>query len=97
MSPSPKDKERKELVLEQVDKLRQIKLPPKWEVAKLDVVFKRRSGVDMYKDAEVVYDSMNNCFYVKTCKSIVYESEKLPMLEAIEVMEKANRIIKNNK
>lgn len=85
---------RHELILEQVDKLRQLKLPPKWEVAKLDVTFKRRSGEDMYKDAEVVYDSMNNTFYVKTCKSIVYEGEKEPMLEAIKVMEQANKIIK---
>jgi len=83
-----------ELLLEQVDRLRKLKLPPKWEVAKLDVVFKRRSGEDMYKDAEVVYDSTNNTFYVATAKSIVYESEKLPMLEAIEIMEIANNIIK---
>lgn len=87
---------RKELLLEQVEKLREIKLPEKWEVAKLDVTFKRRSGEDMYKDAEVVYDSLNNTFYVKTAKSIVYESEKKPMLEAIEIMEKANKIIKKN-
>lgn len=86
---------RTELLLEQVDKLRKIKLPDKWEVAQLDVVFKRKSGIDMYKDAEVIYDGMNNTFYVRTAKSIVYESEKKPMLEAIEVMEQANKIIKS--
>lgn len=89
-----KDIKKHKLLLEQVSKLRELKLPPKWEVAKLDVVFKRVSGEDMYKDAQVVYDSRNDTFYVQTSKSIVYESEKEPMLEAIEVMEKANRIIK---
>lgn len=85
---------KKELLLEQVEKLREMRLPPKWEIAKLDVTFKRISGEDMYKDAEVIYDIYNETFYVKTHKSIVYESEKKPMQEAIEIMEKANKIIK---
>lgn len=85
-----------ELLLEQVDKLRNIKLPAGWEVAKLDVVFEKKDVSNMYKSAFVIYDDMNDTFYVKTSKSIVYESEKDSMQEAIQVMEKANNIIKNN-
>lgn len=84
---------RKELLLDQVDKLRSLKLPPKWEVAKLEVSFKRRSGEDFYKDAEVIYDDLNGTFYVKTAKSIVYPEEVLPMNQAIAVMKSANEII----
>lgn len=83
---------KKELLLKQVDELRKIKLPEKWEVAKLDVVFKR-NGADIYQSAEVIYDTLNGYFYVKTTKSIVYESEAKPMLEAVSVMRKANKVI----
>ena len=87
----------KEILIEQVDKLRKMDLPPKWEVAKIEVSFKRRSGEDMYKDAEVVYDSLNETFYVKTAKSIVYPEEVLPMNQAISVMKEANKIIKSKR
>lgn len=87
----------KELLLDQVDKLRELKLPPKWEVAKLEVSFKRKSGEDMYKDAEVVYDSLNGVFYVKTTKSIVYPEEVLPMNQAMSVMKEANKIINSKR
>ncbi len=83
----------KELLLEQINELKKIKLPEGWKIAKLDVVFKK-SGIDMYHNGKVIYDSMNDCFYVKTQKSIVYESESKVMEEAIKIMKKANKIIK---
>ena len=82
----------KEILMEHVSKLRDMKLPPKWKVAKLDVVF-RREGFNE-QSASVVYDSMNDCFYVRTDKVIVYENNKKAVLEGINIMKKANKIIK---
>lgn len=82
---------RKEILLEQADELRKLKLPPKWEVSKLDVTFRRSGFMEDY--AEVIYDSTNKTFYVKTNKSIVYPDEVQTMKQAIGVMNKANAII----
>jgi hypothetical protein len=89
-----KDKSKiiQELMLEQVDRLRKMRLPASWKVAKLDVHFEREGYLGDY--ASVVYDSMNNCFYVKTNKAIVYQGDKKALVEAISIMDEANRIIK---
>lgn len=89
-----KDKQiikRKELLLDQVDKLRKIKLPPEWEVAKLDVEFKRKGFLGDF--AVVTYDSMNNCFYTKTNKAIVYKDDEKALLEGLKIMKQANSIL----
>lgn len=93
---SKKKQEKKELLLEQADELRNMKLPKHWEVSKLEVTFSRR-GSDMYKRANVIYDDMNHTFYVQTVKSIVYPGESKQMKEAIGVMMKANKIIKSKR
>jgi hypothetical protein len=82
---------RKELLLEQVDRLRQIKLPPEWEVAKLEVKF-RRNGV-MEDSAYVIYDSLNGNFYVKNDYGYIHPKMKKVVAESIEIMDRANSII----
>ena len=85
----------KELLIDQADDLRKIKPPPNWEVSKLDVTFRRKGFCEDY--AEVIYDSMNKTFYIKTDKSIIYPSNVNTTQEAIEVMKKANNVIKKIK
>lgn len=86
---------RKELLIDQADDLRKMRLPINWEVSKLEVTFRRKGFMEDY--AEVIYDSMNKTFYVKTNKSIVYPGDTKTMNEAMEVMRKANNIIKQVK
>lgn len=86
---------KKELLIDQADDLRRVKLPPEWNVSKIEVTFRRRGFLENY--AEVIYDSTNKTFYVKTNKSIVYPNEVNTMREAIGIMKKANDIIKETK
>jgi hypothetical protein len=86
------EKVNKELLLEDVDRLRKIKLPPGWEVAKLDVVFERRGILGEY--ATVIFDARNGEFYVNGNKYIVYPEDKKALIEAVNIMNKANSIIK---
>lgn len=88
-----KETKRKELLLEQVDRLRKLKLPLEWEVAKLDVEFTRKGTCGDW--ATVVYDSMNNIFYVKTNKSIIYPVDWKATKEGVDIMKQANEIIKS--
>jgi len=83
--------DKKELLIEQVERLRKMRLPASWKVAKLDVVFERQGVHNEW--ASVIYDDMNKTFYVKTNKSIVYPSEKKATKEAIKIMERANTIL----
>lgn len=83
---------KKELLLEQVDRLRKLKLPPEWEVAKLDVIFVRSGVLGDY--ATVIFDSLNGVFYAKTNKAIVYPNDVNALKEAINIMKQANTIIK---
>ena len=82
---------RKELLVEHADRLRKLKLPPNWEVSKLDVVFKREGLAHKY--ASVVYDSMNNVFYLKAENVTCYPEKVKTLLEGFSVMSKANAVI----
>lgn len=83
---------RTELLIDQESELRKLKLPPKWSVAKIEVTFKRSGFCEDY--AEVIYDSLNKTFYIRTDRSIIYPSNLKTTQEAIRVMNKANRVIK---
>ncbi len=82
---------KKDLLLEQIDELRNIKLPAGWEVARLDVEFVKPGLLQEY--SQVIYDARNGVFYARTNNSIIYPEEKKVTMEAIEIMEKANKII----
>jgi len=84
-----------ELLIDTIKKLRNIKLPDKWSVCKLDVTFERDGVSGGY--ATVIYDYRNDVFYVKTNKCIIYPEDINSVQEGIEIMKRANGIIKYNK
>lgn len=84
-------RKRSELLLEQIDKLRQIKLPPEWQVCRLDVEFKRNGFLEEH--VVVVYDSLNNTFYTTNNKCIIYPEDFKYIKEGIDIMKEANKII----
>lgn len=88
---------RKELLLEQVDRLRAMRLPKGWEMAKLEVVFERKGQLDEW--AQVIYWNYSGepTFYVQTNKAIIYPEAVKPTMEAIEIMKRANEIINSNR
>lgn len=88
--------QKQELLMEQINKLRQIKLPPGWEIAKLDVMFKKPNSNVPIESSSVVYDARNGCFYAKTPRGYVYPKEEKEVRECLEVMSKANDIIKSH-
>jgi hypothetical protein len=86
---------RAQLQIEQVDSLRKLKLPDGWEVTRLDVSFSKKGYSGHF--AAVDYDGLNNVFYVRTDKAIVYPTDESLVVEAIGVMRKANTVIRSVK
>ena len=83
----------KPLELEQIAKLHDVKLPNnKWRLVRADVEFVRDGVLGEW--AQVIFDSLNNTFYVKTNKCIVYPEDRQPLDEAMDLMDKINKIIK---
>ncbi len=83
----------KEILMEQMDELRQMPLPPEWKVSRLEVTFEREGILGEW--GSVIYDNRNDTFYVKTNKSIIYPDDTKATQEAIKIMEIANKIIKS--
>lgn len=81
--------------IKELEDFLKIKLPPEWNMVKLEAKFERTALGQPEMWATVVLDESNKTFYVKTQKSVVYEQESEIMEEAISIMRKANKIIKS--
>ncbi len=88
-------KKEKQFNIKVLKQLEAIKVPKGWEVAKLVVEFIKRNQEVPIESCAVTYDAKNNCFYAKTPRGYVYPEEIQSTLECIEIMKKANKIIKN--
>lgn len=83
----------KTIKVKDIKALESIKLPSKkWSVIRAEITFERDGCLGDW--AQVVYDGMNDVFYVKTNKCIVYSGDEGPLQEALKLMNIANRIIK---
>lgn len=80
--------------IREIKEFAKMKLPDEWKMVELEAKFVREALGEPEKWATVVFDNMNNVFFVKTQKSIVYEGESEIMEEAINIMRRANKIIK---
>lgn len=81
--------------IKEIKELQEIKLPVGWEIARLDVLFVKTNVPYPVDQQFVKYDLLNNVFYLKTPREgSIYEDHANGVLEGIEVMRKANKIIK---
>lgn len=86
--------QKKEILLEHADKLRQLKTPAGWEVAGIEVSFKKIKPEYPIHSTYVVYDAFNDKFYTKNDRVIIYPEDVKDIKEALVIMKKANDIIK---
>lgn len=86
----------KELPLDKIKQLKQMELPEKWKVSRVTVEFERPGTLSEW--ASVVYDNLNDVFFVKGYRgNTVYEEDYSVLNEAVGVMRKANRVIGGDK
>lgn len=96
MKKEKQKQKQKELLIEQISKLREMKLPEKWKVARLDVEFKREGFGDAW--GVVCYDSTHDTFYFKGNRGMfMYPSDIQVVNEGIEIIREANKIIGSKK
>lgn len=81
----------KKVGIEQFKKLEKLKLPKKWFVKRAEITFEREGSFGKFQ--QVIYDSLNDVFYVQNNKCIVYPKDQKYLKEAIDVMNKVNRIL----
>jgi hypothetical protein len=71
--------------------LNEIKLAPEWSMIRAEIQFERKGVLGEW--ATVIWDPGNAVFYVKTNKAIVYPDDTPALLEAVNLMNKANEIV----
>lgn len=84
----------KRLKIETITELQKIKLPKGWEIAKLTVEFRKPNPNVPIESSSVTYDGRNDCFYAKTPRGYIYPNEQNDVKECLEIMDKANSILK---
>lgn len=73
-----------------------VKLPSgEWSIARAEIRFERKGVLGEW--ATVIWDDMNDTFYVKTNKAIVYEDDVPALKEAIDLMKSANEAMLSKK
>lgn len=83
--------ERKILTQEQILEIRKLKLPANWKVKKIEVEFEREGTLKDW--ARVEWDALSGTFMTHTNKATVYPGDEKALLEAIEIMQQANKLL----
>lgn len=89
------DDMKKEIQIKELEDLRKIELPTGWEIARLDVEFVKTNVEYPIDRQRVLYDYQNNTFYLRLPKDCIYKKAAEGVIEGIEIMNKANKIIKS--
>lgn len=83
-----------DIKIEVLERLKNLKLPIGWETARLDIEFVKTNVPYPVDRQRVVYDFRNEKFYLQTPRQgNIYEEHADGVLEGVEVMRKANKII----
>lgn len=88
---------KKEIHIKELEDLRRIELPKGWEIARLDVEFVKTNVEYPIDRQRVVYDYQNSEFYLRLPKDCIYKKAADGVLEGIEIMSKANKIVQKSK
>lgn len=87
-------REVRELKINIIGKLKNLRLPNGWETVRLDIEFVKTNVPYPVDRQRVVYDFRNEKFYLRTPRDgNIYEEHADGVLEGIEVMRSANKII----